>query len=536
MADNSNNPMDWLNGWNEIQRQAWNTWSTMAMKNMDGGQKTNPFTTPFSNPFANQMGMGSGMGSGMGGWTPPSWSSPDWRNGLDWWQRFLTSARSGSPEQTIFKEFAHWGTAYPEMAKQIFKTMQELQTGSEHQQAEWTETLRKNLEEAKQALAGHIEGLYAPWNSAFNDQATAVFTNFGQSSPWSGNQSQLGANMKRLLTIMAPDVLTKWQARMETGQRYTETYQKTLQNFLKVQVEESSLSLDILGKKLSAISKSGTPLKSLQEIFDLWVQCAEEAHAKISFEESYKTANAHLVNAMNQLRIHYATGLDEILVSLNLPNRGELDRNHESIQSLKRRMRAMEDDITSLKRLSTPKAEIESLRDELEKMGLPKIRKEIEDLNNRLTNLAEQKARENDLNTLQADIPSLRNELTELKRQIATMQEVQKRLDTLKEEITRLEIPALRQSVSTLAEKIQHPNPEVTVQIQALRQSVSTLTEKIQHPNPEVTVQIQALRKEIEEIKSNDAPESSETPGRLMDDPNALKKFRKPNQLRSNKA
>ena len=80
----------------------------------------------------------------------------------------------------------------------------------------------------------------------------------------------------------------------------------------------------------------GTQLGSARELFDLWIDVAEEAYAKVALSEAFQQLYGDLANAYLQLRATAQQELEQAMQSAGMPTRSEMDTAHRKIAELER--------------------------------------------------------------------------------------------------------------------------------------------------------------------------------------------------------
>ena len=122
-----------------------------------------------------------------------------------------------------------------------------------------------------------------------------------------------------------------WQRLTQLGARYTQA-----------QVQVSAQWNDIIGKSLRELGerlgprlKSGAAPGSMKEIYDLWVDSAENVYAQAARGAAFVQAQAELTNSMSQLRSAQRELLEEWSRQFDLPTRAELNSVHQQLRDLK---------------------------------------------------------------------------------------------------------------------------------------------------------------------------------------------------------
>ena len=94
--------------------------------------------------------------------------------------------------------------------------------------------------------------------------------------------------------------------------------------------------------KLAEREEPGRQLGSVRALFDLWVEAAEEAYAKVALSTEYRHAYGALVNAQMELRAGQQAIVEQAGSALGLPGRTELDSAHRKLAELERQLRRLQ--------------------------------------------------------------------------------------------------------------------------------------------------------------------------------------------------
>lgn len=136
---------------------------------------------------------------------------------------------------------------------------------------------------------------------------------------------------------------------------FTREHQERLQALAAANLEcqEATAAFDALLAKasedafaaferlLEARGEQGRPVTSARELFDLWVDAAEEAYAAIALSKEFRTAYGRYVDAMMRLRAGVQKEVELACATLGMPTRTEMDAAHRKIAGLERALRRM---------------------------------------------------------------------------------------------------------------------------------------------------------------------------------------------------
>jgi hypothetical protein len=79
---------------------------------------------------------------------------------------------------------------------------------------------------------------------------------------------------------------------------------------------------------------------ALHSLYDSWIDCAEEAYARVAHSDSFCGALADWVNAGSQWRGEVQANMEHVCKSLDLPTRSELDTLARRLKSVEEQLQA----------------------------------------------------------------------------------------------------------------------------------------------------------------------------------------------------
>lgn len=101
-------------------------------------------------------------------------------------------------------------------------------------------------------------------------------------------------------------------------------------------------ALRTLGDEVARRIAAGKAPGSIRELYDLWVECAEGAWARMAHGPGYLESQARLVDALSAWRAEQRNQMDAALRALDLPTRGELNSLHLRVRRLRAELRRLE--------------------------------------------------------------------------------------------------------------------------------------------------------------------------------------------------
>ena len=116
----------------------------------------------------------------------------------------------------------------------------------------------------------------------------------------------------------------------------------------KAQVQVGAQWNDIIGKALGELGerltpqlKSGAVPGSIKEVYDLWIDAAEDVYGRAARGAAFVQAQAELANSVSQLRIAQREAFEEWAKQFDLPTRAELNSIHQQVRDLKAALAAV---------------------------------------------------------------------------------------------------------------------------------------------------------------------------------------------------
>ncbi|MBF0161768.1 MAG: class III poly(R)-hydroxyalkanoic acid synthase subunit PhaE [Magnetococcales bacterium] len=418
--------VDWMQGWSDLQRKIWNEWIAMAgelntnrsfasMPGMEGaaqwpmqwlqqamgaagqGGGAGGGAMPWSMPWMQQAAGAASPGGGSG--TAAPWGMPWMPQGMntapmdDWMRVFGVYSPESAPEKSAMTNMMAAASSFVRMSQEIFQSLQKMGEGIQDG-ADWTKMLDRSIQQAKGLFTGQDGGKaaldpMAAWgqplqlwmgmlknNPLFSTPAlqSAVMTGMQ-----SGLEEQGEAWLQQVLATPGLGLTREKQERLQEGMRDLLLYRKAAQEFHTLTSQVNVQALDLLHKRLLERGATQKPLESMRDLYVLWVDCCEEVNAEMVRGQAFQQVNSRMINAMMRVQKHVQVATDEMLAALHMPTRRELDSSHRQVQDLKRRLRAMEEEIKGL-RTQDHSAEMRSIRDDLDRLDVRNLRQELADM------------------------------------------------------------------------------------------------------------------------------------------------------------
>ncbi|MDQ2696978.1 MAG: class III poly(R)-hydroxyalkanoic acid synthase subunit PhaE [Pseudomonadota bacterium] len=154
----------------------------------------------------------------------------------------------------------------------------------------------------------------------------------------------LREGLEKTLEMPALGYTREWQEQYQQAGRLWLNYQDAHNDYLRLLRQSARRALDLLQQRLTALGQEGKSLDSVRAVYDLWVDCNEEAYAELARSPDYSEVYGRMINALMRVKRHGQMLVNEALSALNVPNRRELDTTHARLQETRRRLRELTDE------------------------------------------------------------------------------------------------------------------------------------------------------------------------------------------------
>ena len=250
-----------------------------------------------------------------------------WRESIAQWTR-LVSTDTPPEVQALGARFQHQAGDWLGMMQQVAARFAGRDTSAAEVAGAWREAVQAGQgEDLLQWMLGAARG-----GNALNDQpwlrefAKAAQSGFG-GGDWL-NAPAFGP---------AREHQARWQALLKIQQDYqarAEAYVDTIRSVL----DDAFTRFEA---KLAEHEVPGSQLTSARAMFDLWIDAAEEAYAKVALSEDFQRIYGELANAQMRLRAASQSELERACDAMGVPTRTEMDAAHRRIAELERQVRRL---------------------------------------------------------------------------------------------------------------------------------------------------------------------------------------------------
>jgi polyhydroxyalkanoate synthase subunit PhaE len=295
-----------------------------------------------------------------------------WSEGLKLWTDSFQPQESGF-KQAVDKCFDA-GKSYFSMTEQVSNLMADGKSATEAM-TQWTEQLKSSLQAGIMsnpmagAMGGFNPGSFNPgsFNPSTNDfmqQWFAPAKNWenmvSNMNMFSQNPMQMpgmnGAafNMGEMVdplgkALSAPGIgyFREPQEKQQKGIQLMLEYHQANNDFNQASLRISIESVQGFQDRLVKSTSENSP-KSMRDLYDLWVEVSEEHYAVFAMSEEYQTLYGAMVNKLMSTKKHYQGITNDLMESMNMPSRQEVDTLQYRLAEVRRENRGLRNQIAEI--------------------------------------------------------------------------------------------------------------------------------------------------------------------------------------------
>jgi len=270
-----------------------------------------------------------GMASGAG-FTPPrpAPASP-WQAALDGWAAF---AQGGLPEANdavgrLRTQAGHWLGQMQQLAAQFAGG----NAGAGEIARAW-----------KQMLGAAGGNPFAYVTGSMHGQGAQSFERWlAQAAPWMNTLDAWRHEGTAWLHMPTFGLAREHQERWQRLAQAHLDYQQRTQDYNILMLKATEDACALFERMLSESAEGGKKIESARALFDLWVDAAEDAYARIALSREFREAYGQMVDAQMRLRAGIQREVEQACALFDMPTRTELDGAHRKIVELERQVRRL---------------------------------------------------------------------------------------------------------------------------------------------------------------------------------------------------
>lgn len=290
-----------------------------------------------------------------------------WAGALDYWWKSIAPAVADS-EKAIFGNLVNQSKTFFGLADQFGKMMAAAAQGKD---GDWKAIFEQHLDAMKTGMAGSAGPAPAAqppgsfWQLPLDTWERTLSSLTGMPGDMFRGFGAAGGPA-RLPVIPGIGYTKEKQDRLQHGTRLWIDYQRELAEYNALLSKAGVRAIDILRERVTKLGIEGGKIRSLREIYNLWVDCNEDAFAELAYSKAYSEQYGRMVNALMAFKRHAQGLVDDCLAALDLPTRGGIDTMQKRQAEIRRDLRVAEEhrraDAEAIEKL---KQELEALKREM---------------------------------------------------------------------------------------------------------------------------------------------------------------------------
>jgi hypothetical protein len=164
----------------------------------------------------------------------------------------------------------------------------------------------------------------------------------GAQSAFTGDSPALGASREHQ---------QRWQRMAEASRRIADA-QHRLQRLWSDALREAAAAF---AARLVPPQPTAVSAQALRELYDTWIDCAEDAYARMAHREAFCNSLADYVNASSQWRRELQASIEQWAKLLDLPTRSEINTLTQRLRSVEELLRAARKELKPREKGSRPR-------------------------------------------------------------------------------------------------------------------------------------------------------------------------------------
>lgn len=271
-----------------------------------------------------------------------------------WWRLIVPALPEGGND--LITKLAEQTRLYFFMGEQFVTLLNNIKK-HEKKSDDWQSVLNKQFEEMKKLLGSSfntnhtMHDLCGAWQLLPLDTLQRTFSS-ASIMPGDFLEDLKPENLERVtdrfLSVPGVGYTRESQATVQKGIKLWNQYVKASNEFNNAMCKVGINALDAMQVKIINMAEKDKELNSLREVYDLWVDCNEEAYASFVFSEEYSVLNGKLTNALMSVKQHGRNIVDEVLGAMNMPTRRGINTMQKRQQEMRREQKDTNNKIENL--------------------------------------------------------------------------------------------------------------------------------------------------------------------------------------------
>ncbi|MGC3981671.1 MAG: poly(R)-hydroxyalkanoic acid synthase subunit PhaE [Steroidobacteraceae bacterium] len=161
------------------------------------------------------------------------------------------------------------------------------------------------------------------------------------------SEGQAGTPWQQMLQAFPLGPAREQQAAWQEYAQALADYQVRLQLVLYAFGKVFTQSLEAVPALAAQRAEQGRPVQGFRELYELWIECGEQAFAAMAHDQEFIAAQAASGNALSRLKRAQQALIEYWLKSHDLPTRSELNSVHLRLRALTARVAELEQQLAA---------------------------------------------------------------------------------------------------------------------------------------------------------------------------------------------
>jgi class III poly(R)-hydroxyalkanoic acid synthase PhaE subunit len=272
-----------------------------------------------------------------------------WHEGLEQWSRMFGASQAGATQSEVVERLLGGARSYFSLLESLIA-----KDGQTDPHA-WADALRESFN-----FPGADAALFD------NPLARAMRELTGQGAKSFEQMMQAlepaMAEARALLQLPAFGYAREHQEHYQRMATAWLDYQRETNRYNVLIARASREAFESFEEKLAERGESGRPIDSVRGLYDLWVDAAEDAYAKVALSDEFREVYGALVNAQMRVRRGLQLEVERVATDLGMPTRSEIDSMGRRLHEVRREARSRAEQLSSMK------DELDALREEVARL------------------------------------------------------------------------------------------------------------------------------------------------------------------------
>jgi class III poly(R)-hydroxyalkanoic acid synthase PhaE subunit len=256
---------------------------------------------------------------------------------LDWMQ----AAQSGlAPEaRAAFDQAVNASRSFLQQAEQLSGLMKEATSNGQEQAAQAWQQAVEGLKQQWAGMTGQDNALNGLWQQGLQS--------WNQFAAAAGAQAPGVTSMPWLAQLSLPPVgySREQQERQQEWLRCAAEYAAAQQAHAALLQDAARNGLDLMAQRGATLLREGQAPDTPRKVYDLWVDCTEEAYATLAAEPRFAQSQGRMMSAMLRLKEAGEVLLRPALAALGAVDTAAFDTLSLRLHELRREVRALREQL-----------------------------------------------------------------------------------------------------------------------------------------------------------------------------------------------